>query len=229
MAASYNKVILMGNLTRDPDLRYLPNGSGVCELGIAVNRRYTNSAGQEIDEPCFVDVVVWGKSAENCKQYLEKGSQVMIEGRLQLDQWEDRNGGGKRSKLRVVAEQIQFLNRRNPNAGGGYDGGNGSGAPQYGNAPQQAPAYGTGNGGNNYSAPQQRYGNNGGSAVPRGFQPRQNSAPQSYDAPQQRPQTPPQMPLPPQQQSAPVPPPEQPPMPNNAFNPDDAADDDIPF
>ncbi|MDR0932540.1 MAG: single-stranded DNA-binding protein [Victivallales bacterium] len=109
--ASLNKVFLLGNLTRDPDLRALPSGKSVCEFGIAVNRRYLSN-GQEIDEPCFVDIVVWGGSAENCKQYLEKGSQIMVEGRLQLDQWEDRNGGGKRSRLRVVAEQVQFLSRR---------------------------------------------------------------------------------------------------------------------
>lgn len=108
--ASLNKVFLLGNLTRDPDLRSLPSGQAVCELGLAVNRRYTSSTGEAVEEPCFVDVVVWGRSAENCKQFLEKGSQVMIEGRLQLDQWEDRNGGGKRSKLRVVAEQVQFMN-----------------------------------------------------------------------------------------------------------------------
>ena len=138
--ASLNKVYLLGNLTRDPDLRSLPSGQSVCELGLAVGRRYVNSNGQEVEDTCFVDVVVWGRSAANCKQYLEKGSQVLVEGRLQLDQWEDRNGGGKRSKLRVVAEQIQFMNRRS-------DGGNaGSGAPAYGN------------GGGNYGAPQQQGG-----------------------------------------------------------------------
>ena len=122
--ASLNKVFLLGNLTRDPDLRALPSGTAVCEFGIAVNRRYTSGNGQEIEEPCFVDIVVWGRSAESCRQFLEKGSQVMIEGRLQLDQWEDRNGGGKRSRLRVVAEQVQFLSRR-PGGDGGYCGGGG--------------------------------------------------------------------------------------------------------
>ena len=112
--ASLNKVILLGNLTRDPDLRSLPSGQAVCELGLAVGRRYVNNSGQEVEETCFVDIVVWGRSATNCKQFLEKGSQVLVEGRLQLDQWEDRNGGGKRSRLRVVAEQVQFMNRRGP-------------------------------------------------------------------------------------------------------------------
>ena len=120
--ASLNKVFLLGNLTRDPDLRALPSGTAVCEFGIAVNRRYTSGNGQEIEEPCFVDIVVWGRSAESCRQFLEKGEQVLIEGRLQRDQWEDRNGGGKRSRLRVVAEQVQFLSRR-PGGDGGPQGG----------------------------------------------------------------------------------------------------------
>lgn len=132
--ASLNKVFLLGNLTRDPDLRALPSGSAVCEFGIAVNRRYMSSNGQEVEEPCFVDIVVWGRSAESCKQYLEKGSQVMIEGRLQLDQWEDRNGGGKRSRLRVIAEQVQFLSRRP--GGDGQQGGYGDGGQSYGGGRQ---------------------------------------------------------------------------------------------
>ena len=114
-----NKVILLGNLTRDPDLRGLPSGQSVCELGLAVSRRYQNSSGQEVEDTCFVDVVVWGRAASNCKQYLAKGSQVLVEGRLQLDRWEDRNGGGQRSRLRVVAEQVQFMNRRSENSNGG--------------------------------------------------------------------------------------------------------------
>lgn len=109
--ASLNKVFLMGNLTRDPDLRTTPSGASVCEFGLAVNRRFTVN-GSERDETCFVDITVWSKAAENCKRFLEKGSPVLIEGRLQLDQWDDRDGGGKRSKLRVVAEQVQFLNSR---------------------------------------------------------------------------------------------------------------------
>ena len=110
--ASLNKVFLLGNLTRNPDFRGLPSGQSVCTLGLAVNRRFMNNNGQEQEESCFVDVSVWGKAAQNCRQYLSKGSQVMVEGRLQLDQWEDRNGGGQRQRLRVVAEQVQFMNRR---------------------------------------------------------------------------------------------------------------------
>lgn len=115
--ASLNKVFLIGNLTRDPDLRNTPSGAAVCEFGLAVNRRFVAN-GQERNETCFVDITVWNKSAENCKRFLEKGAPVMIEGRLQLDQWDDREGGGKRSKLRVVAETVQFLGRRD-DAGNG--------------------------------------------------------------------------------------------------------------
>lgn len=125
--ASLNKVFLLGNLTRDPDLRGLPSGQNVCELRLAVGRRYQNSNGQEVDDTCFVDVVVWGRSAANCKQFLSKGSQVMVEGRLQLDQWEDRNSGTQRSRLRVVAEQVQFMSRRNAEAGAGQGAGNPAG------------------------------------------------------------------------------------------------------
>ncbi|MBP5531041.1 MAG: single-stranded DNA-binding protein [Lentisphaeria bacterium] len=137
--ASLNKVFLLGNLVRDPDLRGLPNGQSVCELRMAVSRRYTNGSGQEVEDTCFVDVVVWGKSAKNCKQYLAKGSQVMVEGRLQLDQWEDRNGGGMRSRLRVIAEQVQFMNRRSSADGEGRpayeDGGAAPEGRRYGSAP----------------------------------------------------------------------------------------------
>lgn len=215
--ASLNKVFLLGNLTRDPDLRALPSGSAVCEFGIAVNRRYTAANGQEVEEPCFVDIVVWGRSAESCKQYLEKGSQVMIEGRLQLDQWEDRNGGGKRSRLRVIAEQVQFLSRRPAGDGQGYgdNQGYGGGRPQGGGYPQQGGGYPQQ--GSAYNQPPQppppprgNYGNPPpqGGGMPRAAQPpRQEGMPR---APQQQPPMPP-MP------------------PDGAFNPEDGAEDDIPF
>ena len=129
--ASLNKVFLLGNLTRDPDLRSLPSGQNVCELRLAVSRRFSPGNGQEPrEETCFVDVVVWGRSAANCKQYLAKGSPVLVEGRLRLDQWEDRNGGGTRSRLLVVAEQVQFVGRRQ------QDNGDGGGSYSY---DQQAP------------------------------------------------------------------------------------------
>lgn len=128
--AYLNKVFLLGNLTREPDFRGLPSGQSVCTLGLAVNRRFMSSNGQEQEEPCFVDVAVWGKAAQNCRQYLSKGSQVMVEGRLRLETWEDRNGGGRRSRLSVVAENVQFMNRRNrEDNGSGNENGNYS-APQ---------------------------------------------------------------------------------------------------
>lgn len=136
--ASLNKVFLLGNLTREPDLRGFPNGQSVCDLRIAVSRRFTSN-GQEQEETCFVDVVVWGKAANNCHQYLSKGSQVMVEGRLQLDTWEDRNGGGQRSRLRVVAENIQFMSRRrdDANAAGGQYNNNPNGYQVNNNYPQE--------------------------------------------------------------------------------------------
>ena len=123
--ASLNKVFLLGNLTREPDFRGLPSGQSVCTLGLAVNRRFMNNNGQEQEESCFVDVSVWGKAAQNCRQYLSKGSQVMVEGRLRWESWEDRNGGGRRSRLSVVAENVQFMSRRsrednNGDNNGGY-------------------------------------------------------------------------------------------------------------
>ncbi len=145
--ASLNKVFLMGNLTRDPDLRTTPSGASVCEFGLAVNRRFTVN-GNERDETCFVDITVWSKAAENCKRFLEKGSPVLVEGRLQLDQWDDRDGGGKRSKLRVVAEQVQFLTSRR-------DGGDGASAPRNDGGYQQQRNYSRGsyNGGNQQPPP----------------------------------------------------------------------------
>jgi single-strand DNA-binding protein len=133
--ASLNKVFLLGNLTRVPELRYTPSGAAVCEFGLAVNRKYVSN-NQEKDETCFVNIVVWGKQGESCQRYLEKGSAAMIEGRLQFDQWDDRDTGKKRSTLRVVAERVQFIGGRRDSGqeSGGYQ------APQQntaGQAPQQ--------------------------------------------------------------------------------------------
>ena len=117
-----NKVYLLGRLTRDVDHRGMPSGNSVCTFGLATSRKY-NQNGQEKEETCFVDVKVWGKTADICRQYLSKGSQVLIEGRLTLEQWEDRNSGEKRQKLTVTAENVQFIgNRRddNGNRNGGY-------------------------------------------------------------------------------------------------------------
>ena len=120
--ASFNKVILLGNLTRDPEVRYTPRGSAVCDLGIAVNRQYTLDSGEKREEVTFVDVVLWARLAEIAGEYLKKGRPVFIEGRLQLDTWDDKQSGQKRSKLRVIGETMQLLGGRPPGAGGGEGG-----------------------------------------------------------------------------------------------------------
>lgn len=120
--ASFNKVILLGNLTRDPEVRYTPKGSAVCDLGIAVNRVYTTEGGERREEVTFVDVVLWARLAEIAGEYLKKGRPVFIEGRLQLDTWDDKQSGQKRSKMRVIGETMQLLGSR-PSGGGGGDGG----------------------------------------------------------------------------------------------------------
>jgi len=110
MAASFNKVLLMGNLTRDPELRFTQGGMAVASFGLAVNRKFKQ--GEEYkDEVCFVDITVWAKQAENCEKYIHKGSLVFIEGRLNFRTWE-AEGGQKRSKLEVVANNVQFLTKQ---------------------------------------------------------------------------------------------------------------------
>ena len=106
--ASLNKVLLIGNLTRDPDLKYLSSGVPVASFGLAVNRTYTDGNGEKQEDPCFVDVTCWSRLAEVSAEYLKKGKSVFIEGRLQYRSWEAEDGG-KRSKLEVVAQSIQFL------------------------------------------------------------------------------------------------------------------------
>src|SRR6201989_1125236 len=115
--ASFNKVILLGNLTRDPEIRYTPKGSAVCDLGIAVNRQYTLENGERREEVTYVDVVLWARLAEIAAEYLKKGRPVFIEGRLQLDTWDDKQSGQKRSKLRVIGENMQMLGSRQGGAG----------------------------------------------------------------------------------------------------------------
>ena len=106
--ASFNRVMLMGNLTRNPELKYTPSGTAVTDLGLAINESFKNKAGETVEQTCFVDVVVWGRQAETASEFLRKGSPAFIEGRLQFDQWENQEGE-KRSKLRVRAERVQFL------------------------------------------------------------------------------------------------------------------------
>ena len=107
--ASYNKVILVGNLTRDPELRYTPSGTAVANLRLAVNRKFRDKAQQLKDETCFITAVVWSKQAETCNQYLHKGSSLLVEGRLQSRTWDDAQSGQKRSVVEVLAERVQFL------------------------------------------------------------------------------------------------------------------------
>jgi single-strand DNA-binding protein len=128
--ATFNKVILLGNLTRDPELRYTPQGSAVCEFALALNYQYTNKqTGQKVEEVSFIDIVAWGKTGEICAEYLKKGRQVMVEGRLKQDRWEAQDGK-KMSKVRVTAENVQFVgNRPAGEGGGGGGGGKGGGAP----------------------------------------------------------------------------------------------------
>src|SRR5215469_5974790 len=116
--ANFNKVILMGNLTRDPELRYTPKGMAIAKIGIAVNRSWRNEAGETKEEVTFVDVEAFGRTAENIGQYFKKGRTIFIEGRLKFDQWDDKQTGQKRSKLRVVLETFQFMDSKGAGDGG---------------------------------------------------------------------------------------------------------------
>ena len=143
--ASFNKVILMGNLTRDPQLKYLPSQTAVTEFGLACNRKFKTQAGEDKEEVTFVDCTAFGRTGEVINQYFNKGKPIFIEGRLKYDQWEDKQGGGKRSKITVVVENFQFVGGRD---GQGGPGGGGGGMPDdaahpdnYDQRPQrQAPA-----------------------------------------------------------------------------------------
>ncbi len=136
--ASFNRVILMGNLTRDPQVRYVASGRAVCEIGLAVNHQwYDKQSNTRKEEVTFVDVVLWGRTAEVAGEYLAKGRPVLIEGRLQLDQWQDKTTGEKRSKLRVVGENMQMLGSRGDGGAGGGGGYRSQGQPQQSSAPQQ--------------------------------------------------------------------------------------------
>jgi single-strand DNA-binding protein len=120
--ASYNRVVLLGNVTRDPELRYVPSGMAVTDLGLAVNDRRKNANGEWVEETTFVDITLWGRTAEVACEYLSKGSPVFIEGRLKLDTWEKE--GKKNSKLKVVGEKLQLIGQKG--GGGGHRGGGGA-------------------------------------------------------------------------------------------------------
>lgn len=134
--ASLNKVMLIGNLTRDPEIRYTPRGQAVADIGLAVNRVYNTETGEKREEVTFIDITLWGRTAEIVHQYCKKGRPLFVEGRLQLDTWDDKQTGQKRSKLKVIGDGIQLLGSRD---GGGGGEGNASS--------------GSGGGGGNYSSP----------------------------------------------------------------------------
>jgi single-strand DNA-binding protein len=123
--ASFNKVILAGNLTRDPELRYTPKGTAIARIGMAINRTWKTETGETKEEVTFVDVDAFGRQAEVIAQYVKKGRPLLVEGRLRLDQWEDKNTHQKQSRLKVVLEGFSFLDSR-----GGGDAGGGSDAPR---------------------------------------------------------------------------------------------------
>jgi single-strand DNA-binding protein len=139
--ASFNKVILLGNLTRDPEIKYTPKGTAIANVGLAVNRVYSNDQGEKIEETTFVDVELWGRTAEIAQEYLKKGRPVLIEGRLKLDTWDDKQTGQKRSKLRVVGEAMQLLGGRDGSPTGGGGGGGGDyGGESRASSPPRRPA-----------------------------------------------------------------------------------------
>lgn len=140
--ADANIVILMGNLTRDIEMRFTPSGMAVGKMGLAVNRKFRDTKTNELrEEVTFVDITLFGKTAETASQYLSKGRPVFVEGRLKLDQWDDKQTGQKRSKLGVIAERIQFLGSRGEVGGGGGQGGGGAARPAKSSKPagRQAP------------------------------------------------------------------------------------------
>ncbi len=166
--ANFNRVILIGNLTRDPEVKYLPSGSAVAEISLAINRSYTDKVTNERKEDTtYVEVTLWARLAELAGEYLSKGRPVMIEGRLHLDTWDDKASGQKRSKLKVVGETMQFLGSNTGSSGGGESGGGGGfrgGARSNagGGGGRQAPSGGGGNSGGSEPDYYSSGGNSGG-------------------------------------------------------------------
>ena len=117
--ASYNRVIMLGNLTRDPELRYTPSGTAVTEIGLAVNERRKNANGEWVEEVNFFDVTLWGRTAEVVSEYCGKGSPLFVEGRLKQDKWQDKNTGENRYKLKIIGDRIQLLGSKGGGGGGG--------------------------------------------------------------------------------------------------------------
>lgn len=136
--ANFNKVLLMGNLTRDPELRYTPSGTAVCEFGLAVNRSWTSKDGQKREETCFVDCQAWARSGEIIQEYCRKGRPLFVEGRLTYDSWEGRDGQ-KRSKLRVTVDSFQFIGGRGEAGAGSAGAARNSAPPGQKDTPAPAP------------------------------------------------------------------------------------------
>ncbi len=132
--ANFNKVMLMGNVTRDIELRYTPKGTAVADVGLAVNRVRSGENGERIEETTFVDITLWGRTAEVAHQYSGKGKPLFVEGRLHMDSWDDKTSGQKRTKLKVVADNIQLMGA--PGGGSGSGGGGGGQPPQGGQGGQ---------------------------------------------------------------------------------------------
>ena len=155
--SNYNRVILMGRLTRDIELKYTASNLAVTDIGMAVNDKRKNASGEWIEETTFVDVTLWGRTAEVASEYLSKGSTVFIEGRLKLDTWEDKQSGQKRSKIHVVGERMQLMGGRGGGGGGGggTQGGGAAGGKQ-GRAPRQDESDYDSGGQDSYDAPASR-------------------------------------------------------------------------
>lgn len=159
--ASLNKVMLIGNLTRDPEIKYTPKGTAIADIGLAVNRNYTTDNGEKREEVTFIDVTLWGRTAEIVGEYCKKGRPLFVEGRLQLDTWDDKQTGQKRSKLKVVGDNIQLLGGREEGGGGGGGGGGGfrgsrASEGEYDGPPSGGSSGGGGGGGFKKSPPPQR-------------------------------------------------------------------------
>ncbi len=138
--ANLNRVLLIGNLTRDPELRVTPKGSSICQFGLAVNRTFKDASGQQREETTFVDIEAWGRQGEVISKYCTKGRPLFVEGRLRFDSWEDKNTGQKRSRLSVVLENFQFIGGRGDEQGGGGPSGGGDSAPRSSTPPARQPA-----------------------------------------------------------------------------------------
>ncbi|MES2709877.1 MAG: single-stranded DNA-binding protein [Verrucomicrobiota bacterium] len=196
--ASLNKVMIIGNLTRDPELRYTPKGMAVTDISLAVNRTYSTAEGERREEVTFLDVTYWGKQAEVLAQYMKKGRPLYVEGRLRLDSWDDKETGKKQSRLKITGEEFQFLGSREGGGGGegNYEGGNQRSSGGSGGNYGGGGGGNTGGGGGGYSQnrpaqsqrpPQQSSGGGGGGDYEDAPPPRSTGGGNSGGGQQQRP------------------------------------------